>query len=147
MLTLAKQRGLSRAEWVQGDALRLPFADAAFDAALCGFALRNFAALPPVFAELARVLRPGGRLGLLEVDEPKNPLVRAGHRPYSRRVVPRLGGWLSGDAQAYRSLPQAAVYLPDAATLARWLSEAGFRGIRKRQHMAGAIQAITAVRA
>ena len=147
MLTLAQQRGLSRAEWVQGDALRLPFADAAFDAALCGFALRNFAALPPVFAELARVLRPGGRLGLLEVDEPKNPLVRAGHRLYFRHVVPLLGGWLSGDAQAYRYLPQSAVYLPDAATLARWLSEASFRGIRKRQHMAGAIQAITAVRA
>lgn len=147
MLALAQRRGVPRTEWVQGDALRLPFADVSFDAALCGFALRNFAALPPVFAELARVLRPGGRLGLLEVDEPANPLFRAGHRLYFRRVVPVVGGWLSGDRQAYRYLPQSAVYLPDARTLAGWLREAGFRDIRKRQFMFGAIQAISAVRA
>ncbi len=147
MLALAQRRRVPGAEWVLGDALRLPFADASFDAAVCGFALRNFAALPPVFAELARVLRPGGRLGLLEVDEPANPLVRAGHRLYFQRVVPIIGGWLSGDRQAYRYLPQSAVYLPEARTLAAWLREAGFREVRKRQYMLGAVQAIVAVRA
>lgn len=146
MLELALRRGVPGAAWVQGDALRLPFRDGSFDVALSGFALRNFAAIPPVLAELARVLRPGGRLGLLEVDEPTNRLVRAGHRLYFRRVVPLVGGWLSGDREAYRYLPASTVYLPDAATFSRWLEQAGFGEVRKRAHVLGAIQAVTAVR-
>lgn len=146
MLRFALRRHIPASHWVQGDALRLPFRDASFDVALCGFALRNFAAIPPVFAELGRVLRPGGRLGLLEVDQPRNRLVRFGHRLYFRTLVPRIGGWLSGDSRAYRYLPESAVYLPDSLTLARWLREAGFHGIRKRSYMFGAIQSITVVR-
>ena len=73
---------------VRADAMRLPFADATFDGVTCGFALRNFAALAPVLAECARVLRPGGRVALLDVAEPDSPLVRSVHGAWFRHVVP-----------------------------------------------------------
>lgn len=145
MLEVAGQRAPEGA-WVQGDALRLPLADGSFDAAVSGFALRNFVSIPPVLHELARVLKPGGRLGLLEVDRPANRAVRAGHSFYFNRVVPRVGGWVGRDA-AYRYLPQSAVYLPTQQELVRMLQEAGFKQIRKRSPMIGAIQSVSAVRA
>jgi len=145
MLEVAGQRAPEGA-WVQGDALRLPLADGSFDAAVSGFALRNFVSIPPVLHELARVLKPGGRLGLLEVDRPANRAVRAGHSLYFNRVVPRVGGWVGRDA-AYRYLPQSAVYLPTQQELVRMLQEAGFKQIRKRSPMFGAIQSVSAVRA
>ncbi|MCC6961438.1 MAG: ubiquinone/menaquinone biosynthesis methyltransferase [Dehalococcoidia bacterium] len=145
MLEVAGQRAPEGA-WVQGDALRLPLADGSFDAAVSGFALRNFVSIPPVLHELARVLKPGGRLGLLEVDRPANRAVRAGHSLYFDRVVPRVGGWVGRDA-AYRYLPQSAVYLPTQQELVRMLQEAGFKQIRKRSPMFGAIQSVSAVRA
>ncbi len=132
-------------DWLQGDALRMPLADGSFEAAVSGFALRNFVSIAPVLHELGRVLRPGGRLGLLEVDRPANSLVRHGHSFYFNRVVPRVGGWIGRDA-AYRYLPQSAVYLPSQPELIRMLQEAGFRNIRKRSPMFGAIQSISAVK-
>ena len=145
MLEQAAARSGETSAWVQGDALRLPFRDGVFTAAVSGFALRNFVAIPPVLAELARVLEPGGRLGLLEVDRPRNPLVAAGHRFYFQKVVPRVGGLLA-DRAAYHYLPESAAYLPEEAEMVRMLREAGFRRIRKQRPMFGAIQSITAVR-
>lgn len=146
MLEIGRARRRLDVHWVQGDALRLPFAEGAFTVVVSGFALRNFVEIPPVLREAARVLAPGGRLGLLEVDEPESPVVRQLHRLYFQRVVPLVGGWLSGDRIAYRYLPASAAYLPPARQLARWLGEAGFREVRRRRYMFGAIQAITAVR-
>lgn len=146
MLRAALRRDLHPVELVQGDALRLPLREASLTVAVSGFALRNFVAIAPVLAELARVLVPGGRLGLLEVDRPANPFVRFGHGLYFDGVVPRLGGFLSGDAAAYRYLPQSAVYLPPREELARMLRAAGFQQLRKRSHALGAAQSITAVR-
>ena len=71
------------------------WASGSFSVAVSGFALRNFVAIPPVLEELARVLRPGGRVGLLEVDEPRSGLLRLGHGLYFQRVVPALGALLS----------------------------------------------------
>lgn len=146
MLAGGRKRGLGPVEFVQADALRLPLRAGSQTVAVSGFALRNFSAIPPVFAELARVLAPGGRLGLLEVDRPRNRLARAGHGFYFNRVVPFVGGLLS-DRRAYRYLPESAVYLPDDGELAAMLRAAGFREIRKRRHGLGAAQSITAVRA
>ncbi|MCU1377172.1 MAG: menaquinone biosynthesis methyltransferase, partial [Acidimicrobiales bacterium] len=80
---------------VHADALRLPVPDGAADGATCGFALRNFVDLQAFLAELARVVRPGGRIALLEVAEPPNPILRVGHGVYFGKVVPRIGALLS----------------------------------------------------
>ena len=94
----------------------LPVPDASVDGVTCGFALRNLVALEPFFAELARVVRPGGRIALLEVAEPPNPVLRWGHGVYFGKVVPRIGGLLS-DPAAYRYLPKSVAYLPEPPEL------------------------------
>jgi demethylmenaquinone methyltransferase/2-methoxy-6-polyprenyl-1,4-benzoquinol methylase len=147
MLEGAKARRLLSVELVQGDALNLPLGTGSVTVAVSGFALRNFTSLEPVFAELARVVRPGGRIGLLEVDTPRNPIVRLGHGIYFNRIVPFIGGIISGDLKAYRYLPASAAYLPPERELVRMLQRAGFKHIRKKRPMLGAIQSLTAVRA
>ncbi len=147
MLQGAQRRGIAGVEWIQGDALRLPLRNGSMTVAVSGFALRNFTAIPPVLAELARVIRPGGRIGLLEVDRPRNAVVRTGHSVYFNRVVPLIGGALSSDRSAYRYLPASAAYMPPEAELLGMIRDAGFEKVRKQSHMLGAAQAITAVRA
>ncbi len=130
---------------VQADAQVLPFADASADVVTCGFALRNFVSLAEVFAECARVLRPGGRLALLEVDRPRSALVRAGHSLYFDRIVPQIGGLLS-DRAAYRYLPQSTRYLPAEPTLLAMIERAGFTGVRKHGFLLGTAQLLVAER-
>ncbi len=145
MLVGAQARDMLVVGLVQGDATRLPFADGSFTVAVSGFALRNFTSIPLVLAELARVLKPGGRIGLLEVDRPKNAVVRTGHSLYFDRVVPLVGGLVS-DRQAYRYLPESAVYLPPQDEFVRMLVDAGFHRVRKTSPMFGAIQSVSAER-
>ena len=130
---------------VHGDALRLPMPSASVAGATSGFALRNFASLPPFFDELARVVRPGGRIALLEVAEPPNRLLRAGHRVYFGRVVPLVGGLLS-DPAAYRYLPRSVAYLPEPGELLDQLRSAGFVDVDRRLLSVGIAQLITATR-
>jgi len=131
---------------LQGDALRLPVPDRSVDGITCGFALRNFVSLPPFFDELARVVRPGGRIALLEVAEPPNRLLRFGHRIYFSKVVPLVGGLLS-DPAAYRYLPRSVAYLPDPDALLDQLTAAGFSQVERRLLSVGIAQLITATRA
>jgi demethylmenaquinone methyltransferase/2-methoxy-6-polyprenyl-1,4-benzoquinol methylase len=138
-------RGLRPVGAVQADALRLPIADGAVDGATCGFALRNLLALPPFFAELARAVRPGGRVALLEVAEPPNRLLRLGHAVYFGRIVPLLGGLLS-DPAAYRYLPRSVAYLPEPGVLLGQLADAGFVDVERRLLSTGIAQLITATR-
>jgi demethylmenaquinone methyltransferase/2-methoxy-6-polyprenyl-1,4-benzoquinol methylase len=130
---------------VQGDALGLPLRDSSVDGITCGFALRNFASLPPFFAELARVVRPGGRIALLEVAEPPNPVLRFGHGIYFGKVVPLVGGLLS-DPAAYRYLPRSVAYLPDPGTMLGQLADAGFVQVERRLLSVGIAQLVTAAR-
>lgn len=126
----------------RADVLRLPVARASADGVTCGFALRNLAALPPFFAECARVLRPGGRFAFLEVAEPHHPALRAGHAFWFRRVVPFVGGLLS-DRAAYAYLPASTAYLPAPADLAALLGAAGFTHVERRVLGLGAAQLLT----
>ncbi|HEX9994825.1 MAG TPA: ubiquinone/menaquinone biosynthesis methyltransferase, partial [Acidimicrobiales bacterium] len=137
--------GRTDAPLVQADALRLPLPDGSVDGATCGFALRNFVALPPFLAELARVVRPGGRIALLEVAEPELRLLRAGHRVYFGRVVPRIGGLLS-DRDAYRYLPESVAYLPAPAELAGMVVDAGFPDAERRLLSGGIVQLLLGTR-
>lgn len=130
---------------VNGDALRLPVADASVDGYTCGFALRNFVGLEPMLAEAARVVRPGGRIALLEVATPPNPLMRFGHAIYFGHVVPRIGALLS-DADAYRYLPDSVEYLPETATLLAMVADAGFDRVVRAELTGGIAQLITATR-
>lgn len=131
---------------VQGDALRLPLRDGAVAGVVCGFALRNFAGLGPVFAECARVVRDGGRVAFLEVDTPPSAVLRVGHRVWFGGVVPAVGAVLS-DGAAYRYLPRSVAYLPPPGELAVMLRNAGFTGVERTRLSGGIAQLVTAVRA
>ena len=130
---------------VQADAAQLPFATASFDGLTCGYALRNFTNLAGSFNEMARVLRPGGRLVILEVSEPRGGIWRWGFRIWFRRVVPFIGSILS-DRAAYKYLPQSTAYLPDADTLQAMILDAGFCDVSRHLILGGLSQQLTASR-
>ena len=110
---------------VLGDALCAPLQTGSFDAAVSGFALRNVVDLSGLFVELARVVRPGGRISLLELGEPEQAILRLGHRLWCSLLVPGLGALLS-NGNAYRYLPASLAYLPCAGETTRLMREAGF---------------------
>ncbi len=138
--------GRGMPERVQADAAHLPFATGSFDGITCGYALRNFTDLGATLAEMARVLRPGGRISLLEVAEPRSGLWRWGFRVWFRRVVPLIGSLVS-DRDAYHYLPRSTAYLPPAPELSEMLRAAGFRAVNHRFVMGGLSQQFLATRA
>ncbi|MFI5035848.1 MAG: ubiquinone/menaquinone biosynthesis methyltransferase [Acidimicrobiales bacterium] len=133
-------------ERVQADATALPFRAGVFDGVTCGYALRNVSDLESTFAEMARVVRPGGRISLLEVAEPAGGLWRAGFRLWFRHVVPLVGAILS-DRRAYRYLPRSTAYLPGAEAIAQMLHRAGFSAVNHRLLAGGLSQQFVATRA
>jgi demethylmenaquinone methyltransferase / 2-methoxy-6-polyprenyl-1,4-benzoquinol methylase len=136
---LERARRKAPLEWVQGDMLALPFADASFDAATVGFGVRNVADLERALRELRRVLRPGGRVAILEITQARGVL-----RPFFSlwfdRIVPLLGKALPGGS-AYTYLPESVKRFPDAEALAALLETCGFGEVRFRL-LAGSIVAL-----
>lgn len=132
----------SGAPRAQADILRLPVPDSSVDGIMCGFALRNLVDLNAFFTECARALRPGGRVSLLDVGVPHNPLIRAGNNIYFGKIVPRIGALLS-DGPAYRYLPRSVAYLPQRQELLRMLQQAGFSDATHHQLSGGLTQLMT----
>ncbi|NNN08493.1 MAG: ubiquinone/menaquinone biosynthesis methyltransferase [Acidimicrobiaceae bacterium] len=130
---------------VQADASAMPFISASFDGLTCGYALRNFTDLAATFDEMARVLRPGGRLSLLEVAEPEKGLLRTGFRIWFRHVVPFIGSLVS-DRAAYHYLPRSTAYLPPSQEIVTMLNSSGFSAVNHRRVMGGLSQQFIATR-
>jgi demethylmenaquinone methyltransferase/2-methoxy-6-polyprenyl-1,4-benzoquinol methylase len=135
----------SNAPRAQADILRLPMPSQSVDGIICGFALRNLVDLEIFFTECARVIRPGGRIALLDVGVPHNPLIRFGNNIYFGKVVPRIGALLS-DAAAYRYLPRSVAYLPDRSVLVAQLQRAGFADAVHTQLSGGLTQLMVGTR-
>jgi demethylmenaquinone methyltransferase / 2-methoxy-6-polyprenyl-1,4-benzoquinol methylase len=138
MLERARRKSAS-VEWVRGDLLALPLADGSFDAATIGFGVRNLADLERGLGELHRVLRPGGRLAVLEITRPRGAL-RPFFSLWFERLVPLAGKLVPGGA-AYSYLPASVRRFPTAEELAVMLREAGFSDVRFRL-LAGSIVAL-----
>lgn len=130
---------------VQADILALPVADGAADGVTCGFALRNVTQLSTLLTEIGRVVRPGGRVALLEVSEPTNSIVRKGHAFYFGRLIPLIGAALS-DREAYEYLPRSVAYLPPPPELMAMVRDAGFPDANRTQLTGGLTQLITGTR-
>ncbi len=130
---------------VHGDILHLPIPATSVDGATCGYALRNVVDLDAFFAELARTVRPGGRISLLDVSEPPNRIIRFGHKIYFGKIVPFIGGLLS-DRKAYAYLPRSVAYLPQPSEMVRMLTSQGFDDVKHAQLTVGLSQLLTATR-
>jgi demethylmenaquinone methyltransferase/2-methoxy-6-polyprenyl-1,4-benzoquinol methylase len=111
---------------LEADALSLPLPDASLDLITIAFGFRNLANYRTGLAEMRRVLRPGGALAILEFTQPPNKAFAAIYNWYSRRVLPILGGVISGAPEAYRYLPESVRKFPEAAELAAMMGEAGY---------------------
>jgi demethylmenaquinone methyltransferase/2-methoxy-6-polyprenyl-1,4-benzoquinol methylase len=138
MLERARKKDPS-VEWVQGDLLQLPFEDGAFDAATVGFGVRNVDDLEAALGELRRVLRPGGRLGILEITRPRGPL-RLFYRLWFDVLIPLAGKILPG-GKAYTYLPASVRRFPGPGELAELMAAHGFRDVGFRT-LAGGIVAL-----
>jgi demethylmenaquinone methyltransferase / 2-methoxy-6-polyprenyl-1,4-benzoquinol methylase len=133
-------------DFVAGDALRLPFADAVFDGATISFGLRNVADVDRALAELARVTRPGGRVVVLETSAPLHQPMRAGHRFYVEQVLPRVARVVASDREAYRYLAESVGDWPSPQALATRMRGAGWTAVTWRQLMLGAVAVHVATR-
>jgi demethylmenaquinone methyltransferase/2-methoxy-6-polyprenyl-1,4-benzoquinol methylase len=130
---------------VQCDAACLPLSSGAADGVVCGFALRNFTDRAACLAEMARVLRPGGRVSLLEVGAPERAMTKVGFAVWFNKVVPLVGGMVS-DAEAYRYLPRSVAYLPSPDALRDELCAAGFSSVNRHLLSGGLSQLLVATK-
>jgi demethylmenaquinone methyltransferase/2-methoxy-6-polyprenyl-1,4-benzoquinol methylase len=133
----------SKAPLINGDALKIPIHDSSLDGVTCGFALRNFVDINPFLKEVARILKPGSRVALLEIDEPKNRYMKIGHSFYFNKIVPFIGGILS-DKAAYSYLPRSVVYLPNENEILKMIEKSGFSDVKKVQLSGGIAQLLIA---
>jgi len=125
------QRGLSdRVQLVQGDATRIPLASGSVDAATVAFGIRNVQEPERAFADVFRVLRPGGRFAILEFGVPRLPGVRQAYLAYFRHILPRIGGLVSGHASAYAYLPASVGSFPEPERVVASLDATGFSQVR-----------------
>jgi len=126
---LTTSAGGERIQLVPGDALRLPFPDSEFDCAIIGFALRNVTDIAAACREMARVVKPGGRVVSLELTRPSSRIVRTAFYFYVFRIAPRIGGLISGKREAYTYLPKSILEFPPPEELKRIMEQAGLEKV------------------
>ncbi|HXT74012.1 MAG TPA: bifunctional demethylmenaquinone methyltransferase/2-methoxy-6-polyprenyl-1,4-benzoquinol methylase UbiE [Candidatus Angelobacter sp.] len=144
MLTLAQSKKKAadencRVGFLAGDALALPFPDASFDLVTTAFGFRNLVNYERGLREIARVLRPGGELGILEFCAPKSGVLAALYKFYFTRILPKVGGAISGSGEAYSYLPQSVQNFPQPKILAEWLEAAGFENVQYERWTCGIV--------
>ncbi len=133
-------------EFLEADALRLPFSDESFDLVTTAFGFRNLANYGDGLAELRRILRPGGSVAILEFAEPERMVFGRVFRFYFRRVLPKIGGIISRNAQAYGYLPNSVARFPPPAELAGLMEHAGFREVAFERWTGGIVALHSAIR-
>ena len=132
-------KGRSAVEFVQGDALDIPFEDNTFDVVTVSFGVRNVEDIPKAFREFARVARPGARIVCLEITRPKSRLANKFYDIWFDRIVPMLGAIVSRDKAAYTYLPESTKTFPRPPQLAKILTDAGIEGVTWRRFGGGIV--------
>lgn len=149
MLAAAEERvadGKAEIAWLRADAQRLPFPDGSFDCVTNAFLLRNLSDLTSGLREMARVLKPGGRLVCLDITQPPGGPFGVAYRLYFERLVPLVGGLIGSDREAYRYLPSSLKGFPDAGSLSDLLSDVGLTDVRMRLLGGGSVALHRAVK-
>jgi demethylmenaquinone methyltransferase/2-methoxy-6-polyprenyl-1,4-benzoquinol methylase len=140
MLAVARRRKLAdgyASEFVQADALALPFPDGTFDGVTIAYGLRNVADLPAALAEVRRILAPGGRVVVLDFGKPDLPIARSLYFAYLRAAMPLIGWLFHGDADTYRYIPESLERYPAQRGVEKLMREAGFAHPRVENRMLG----------
>ena len=133
-----KKEGLQdRIGTLQGDCENLPFEDNSFDCVTIGFGIRNFEHREKALREILRVLRPGGKLIILELSIPQNPVVRWFYKLYFSGITPTIGGWISGQKAAYRYLPASVIAFPPKDKWMKTMSDCGYSEVKHRAYTLG----------
>lgn len=133
MLTIAAEKSRQAGAaipFIEADALALPFGNGSFDVVTIAFGLRNLASVDDGLRELCRVLKPGGQAAILEFSSPRVPGFRTGFKLYFTKLLPLLGGVVSGSRSAYEYLPDSVSRFPDQKRLAALMGDAGFAEVR-----------------
>lgn len=140
MMRVGQRRpGGEALDWCASDALNLPYASESFDAVVSGFLMRNVGDLRRALQEQRRVLKPGGRIVILDTTRPPENLLAPFIRFHLNVVIPALGGLITGDADAYTYLPDSTQGFLQAEQLAARLAEVGFRGVSFQRMMLGTV--------
>ena len=130
-----------RISFVEGDALQLPFKEEVFDAVTIAFGLRNLSSVEQGLGELRRVLKPNGWAAILEFSKPVVPGFRSLAAAYCTRLLPRIGGLISGSRSAYEYLPDSVSRFPDQETLSAMMTAAGFTDV-EFENLTGGVAAL-----
>ena len=149
MLVRGRRKAVIRGQPVDftlADAQRLPFRNASFDAVSVAFGLRNVDCLAIALDEIYRVLRPGGAAVVLEFGQPSGSLFGPLYRFYSRHLLPRIGGWLSGHSDAYSYLPRTAACFPAGDRFLQVMGKRKFTEMQARPYTGGVVYVYCAIR-
>ena len=150
MLSVAREKvgrkGIKDVEFLQADCLHLPFGDEVFDVITVAYGVRNFESLLAGYKEMFRVLKPGGKLFVIELSCPENRILRAGYNLYSKGLIPIVGNLVSGDSRAYSYLPESIAACPQREDMCALMRKAGFSGTSFRTMTFGVVSLYEASR-